>query len=238
MKKLFFAICFNICLLGIANAKITPISGYTNITQQIVGNKEDAIKEVDREEFAEFLDKRFKSAKKASKKEINKTTSHIGNEIEQLKKEDDGGKNFFREIYERAIKNIKKPAITHRDDVAIEEDLKAMVRSESSDKLNEQTQQWRNPLVPMVTTFLPPYNIPTEVPAIEHIPYLMNNIEILPTGMIMFEETIVVVANGQKLKSGLTKILPSTISDRKRKSQHIDYTIIKPAPDYDAGLSS
>ena len=48
MKKLFFAICFNICLLGIANAKITPISGYTNITQQIVGNKEDAIKEVDR----------------------------------------------------------------------------------------------------------------------------------------------------------------------------------------------
>ena len=82
------------------------ISGYTNITQQIVGNKEDAIKEVDREEFAEFLDKRFKSAKKASKKEINKTTSHIGNEIEQLKKEDDGGKNFFREIYEKAIKNI------------------------------------------------------------------------------------------------------------------------------------
>ncbi len=225
MKKLFFTICFNICLFGIANAKITPISGYTNITQQVVGNKDEAVKEVDTKEFAEFLDIRFKNAKKANKKEINKTSSNAQQEIQQIQKED-GGKNFFQNIYENALKRIRKKSDESRDDVAFEDDLKAMLDAEGSNQIEEQTKQWRNSIVPMITALLPPYDTPTEVPAIEHIPYLMNDIEILPSGMVMFEETVVVVANGQKLKSGLTKILPSQRMDKNGKTQNIDYTII------------
>ena len=69
MKKLFFAICFNICLYSTVFAKITPISGYVNINQQVVGNKEASIKEVDRQEFSKFVAERFKNAKKAKKEE-------------------------------------------------------------------------------------------------------------------------------------------------------------------------
>lgn len=233
MKKLFFAICFNICIFGTSNAKITPISGYTNITQEIVGNKEDAIKEIDREEFTIFLNNRFKNATKANKNDINKTTSSINTEMEKIQKKD-GGKSFFQNLYDKALKRINKPSDEYRDDIAFEDDLNALLQDElSNHQIEEQTNTWRNPLVPMVTAVLPPYDTPTEVPAIEHIPYLTNNIEILPSGMVMFEETVVVVANGQKLKSGLTKILPSKIADNRGNTQNIDYTIIDVSINYE-----
>ena len=117
MKKLFFAICFNICIFGTSNAKITPISGYTNITQEIVGNKEDAIKEIDREEFTIFLNNRFKNATKANKNDINKTTSSINTEMEKIQKKD-GGKSFFQNLYDKALKRINKPSDEDRDDIA------------------------------------------------------------------------------------------------------------------------
>ena len=60
----------------------------------------------------------------------------------------------------------------------------------------------------------------------EHIPYLMTNIEILPDGIIKFTDTIVVVANGKKLRNGLTKILPRDIVSRNSESHPIDYTLI------------
>ena len=224
MKKLFFAIYFSVCIFGIANAKITPVSGYTHITPEVVGNKENAIKEIDAEEFTDFLEKRFKSARKVNKKEINKTTSSIRDELKQLNKSDDG-ENFFQNIYNKALKRINKPSDEQRDDVVVEDDLMDLIQN-TTNGIDEQTKQWQNSVVPMVTAYLPPYNTPTEVPAIEHIPYLMNNIEVLPSGMVLFEETVVVVANGQKLKSGLTKILPSTMSNKKGRTQNIDYTII------------
>ena len=62
MKKLFFAICINFCLFGISDARITPINGYPNIKQEIVGNKDEATREVDAKEFSEFLSKRIKNA--------------------------------------------------------------------------------------------------------------------------------------------------------------------------------
>ena len=225
MKKLFFAIYFCIGLLEIANAKITPVSGYTHFTPEVVGNKEDSIKEADLEEFTELLDKRFKNARKVSKEHINKTISHSDDGIKKVQ-QDNNEKNFFQNIYEKALSRISKHSDEYREDMAIKKDLDEIQQKDLNKLLNEQNEKLHNPSIPMVTAFLPPYNTPTEVPAIEHIPYLMNNIEILPGGMVMFEETVVVVANRQKLKSGLTKILPAKITDKKRKTQHIDYTIV------------
>ena len=85
MKKLFFAICFNICLLGSVSAKITPISGFVNMQREIVGDKANSVKEVDRDDFSEFVSKRFKSAKKADKREINNSVS-FGGSVEAMQK--------------------------------------------------------------------------------------------------------------------------------------------------------
>ena len=104
--------------------------------------------------------------------------------------------------------------------------MENQLQEDITEEIEKQTSEWKQSPLPMVTTLLPPDNIPVDVPAIEHIPYLKNNIEILSNGMVKFEETIVVVANGQKLKSGLTKILPSKIFAKDGKSKNIDYSII------------
>lgn len=226
MKKLFFAICFNICLYSTVFAKITPISGYVNINQQVVGNKETSIKEVDRQEFSKFVAERFKNAKKAKKEEINRTTSIAESNIAIMQRKENE-KNLFQKIYEKAVRRVNKPSDEVREDVADQEDLEQMLIKEvESNNIEERTKKWMDPSIPMITAYLPPYDTPVRVPAIEHIPYLMNNIEILPNGMVKFEETIVVVANAQKLKSGLTKILPAKILSKKGAFQNVDYSII------------
>ena len=230
MKKVVLVLCFNICLLGHAFAKITPISGYTNLTREIVGDRSEAVKEVDREEFSLYISERLKKAKKVKAEEINKNISVAESEAQKtMRKESE--KNFFQKIYDKAIRRINAPSNEQRDDVAQEDEyIDALSNINSQEEVityvDEQTKKWHDLSIPTVTAVLPPDNIAVSVPAVEHIPYLMNNIEILPNGMIKFEETVVVVANGQKLKSGLTKILPSKYFNLKGKAQSIDYSII------------
>lgn len=227
MKKLFCALCFNLCLFSNVYAKITPISGFVNMQREIVGDRDNSVKEVNRDEFSEFLSRRFKSAKKVAKNEINNMVSFGNGGVEAMQKKENE-KNFFQKLYEKALKRINEPSDEIRDDMASQEEIENLLMQEETkdDNVDEQTKKWRDASIPTVTAYLPPYNTPTTVPAIEHIPYLMNNIEILPNGMVKFEETVVVVANAQKLKSGLTKILPSKILNQSGASQNVDYTII------------
>ena len=234
MKKLFFAICFNLIFFCVAEARITPVSGYTNIKQEIIGEKDPVIKNIDREEVAEFILERFKTAEKIKKEDVNRTVSHVESRLETMQKQEDA-KNFFQKVYEKAIKKINEPADVERNDVSdeiLEAEFNKRIIAETAKKyapsqVSEEVKQWNSIGVPVISTLLPPYNIPVHVPAIEHIPLLMNNIDVLSNGMIKFEETVVVVADNQKLKSGLTKILPSRIINEKGKVQNIDYSIIE-----------
>ncbi len=223
MKKLFFAICINICLFGVSYSKITPISGYSNIKQEIIGNKEDAVKEINLEEMSEFLSERLKNAQKVKAEDINRNMAVIESDIERHQRKE-REKNFFQKVYEKTIRKIKTPSDKIREDVV--EETKDVSKEEFVTEIEEQKNKWNDLSIPTIPVLLPDSNIPVDVPAIEHIPYLKNNIEILPNGMVKFEEVIVVVANGQKLKSGLTKILPSKIFNKQQKPQNIDYSII------------
>ena len=213
MRKLFFAICCNLCVLSAAYARITPISGYVNVTPQVVGDKNNAIKEVNKDEFSLFLKERFNKAQKAREGDVNKTSSVVESKIEQMRKKE-SEKGFFEKVYERAVSKINHPSDEVRDDMAQDENADMNLGINPEDiiaEIDSQNRQWKEQALPHVMAYLPFSDEPVKVPAIEHIPYLMNNIEVLPNGMVKFEETVVVVANGQKLNSGLTKILPSKI---------------------------
>ena len=219
MRKLFFAICFNLLLCLPVLAKVTPVSGYDNIPAmpQDTENKAPEVHDVEFDDFKHFIQERFTTAPKADSASINKNIGYLPSLTrQQMEKENDKG--IFQKIYEQALERIITTPAQSREDVA---DNQA-----DTPEVSVQEQNWETPDVPVITAYLPPHNTPFTIPALEHIPYLMNSIEVLPSGLVKFEETIVVVSNGNKLKRGLTKILPLYVYDSKGNSQKLDYSIL------------
>lgn len=125
-------------------------------------------------------------------------------------------KGTFQKIYEEAMQR----ATAGEQYQGQREDL-AAISADMADTREQQQQEWDVPDFPVINALLPPDNRREVVPAREHIPYLMTNIEILSNGMTKFNETVVVVANGNKLRHGLTKALPKYIYSRENKPQKL-----------------
>ena len=110
-------------------------------------------------------------------------------------------KPFFDRIYEEAIKRSAEistePASEQLDPRILQPELRQ--------KQQEETDQ-----LPMLSILLPPFDEKVSVPPFEHIPYLFTRIEVLPDGLVKFDETIMVVANNQKLRYPLAKALPTS----------------------------
>lgn len=217
MKKLFFAICFNLMFITTVCARITPISGYENIKPQQQQNQTPEIKVVDYDEFKDFIQERFSKAQKANKASLNKNFDYVKTSLQQHQAEE-SQKGFFEKIYDQALARVKNTTQIERQDVVQSTVFQRTV--------TEQEKDWNQSNIPTISANLPPYYTSFTIPALEHIPYLMNSIEILPNGLVKFEETITVVANGQKLKEGLTKILPLKTYSPEGKSKYLDYSII------------
>ncbi len=220
MKKLFFAICFSLFLYPqLSRGRVTPISGFENIPpQQNTPAKEPEVKEVEFNDFKEFLEERFRQAPKADRSTINQTFGYLPSPFAQQMQEE-SKKGFFQKIYEQALERASLPKTPERKDVA-----PAFLADNNN--VSKQYDDWQDADFPLITAHLPPDGSPATIPALEHIPYLMNSIEVLPSGLVKFEETIVVVADGQKLRQGLTKILPLYIYDANGSRQKLDYSII------------
>lgn len=220
MRKLFFAICFNLLLCGVCLARITPISEYDGITQQKPQKTVSVIREVSYQKFKEFFKNSLKKATLADPNNINRQVSYIPSQL-QIEKEEEKQKSFFDKIYEQAIARVSN----QEQSAHARQDIAPFTKPSTADVASQQSD-WSNNNIPTIQVFLPPKNTPFSVPAKEHIPYLMNMIEVLPSGLVKFEETIVVVANGQKLKGGLTKILPLKVFNPDGKEKKLDYSII------------
>lgn len=78
----------------------------------------------------------------------------------------------------------------------------------------------------MLSILLPPFDEKVSVPPFEHIPYLFTRIEVLPDGLVKFDETIMVVANNQKLRYPLAKALPTYMVDRNGNGHKIEASLI------------
>ena len=217
MRKIFLIIFFSFFIANICYGRIVPLSEYGEITAQKPQEGPLEVKEMNFDDFKEFIEERFEKVIPADENNINKNVSYVPSQ-EALDAQQENEKGFFEKIYDQAIARVSKQEEVSRDDVANQADIV---------DVEEQNEAWQSPEVPSIVAYLPPNDTAFTIPALEHIPYFMNFIEILPSGLVKFQETVVVVANGQKLKKGLTKILPSRIYDAEGDSKKLDYSIIQ-----------
>ena len=118
-------------------------------------------------------------------------------------------KSTFQKIYEDAIKRIENE---DRSPVAAPAPFPSEIRHSAP--------------VDAIDILLPPLNERVRVPAFEHIPYLFSQIEVLPDGLIKVEETVIVIANGIKLKTPLVLPIPSRVFSRDGKARNTDASLI------------
>lgn len=217
MKKFFIAICFVLFAFDSVDAHITPIGDYRGSLKKSPNNTTAQVKVVDYDEFSSFLEKQLKKAHVASPQTLHSSNTSRGKSRIEIEKEKQNNKSIFEKIYDSAMARATKAAIPQKNDVVTNEVSVASV--------GKQKKQWQNPQVPSIMIPLPPHGRKAKVPAQEHIPYSMTVLEVLNNGLTKIKETVVVLANGKKLKSDLTKILPLAIYDGNKK-QMLDYSII------------
>ncbi len=220
MRKLFFAICFNFIFVCNLFAKVTPISGYEGISFQNPNQQGPAkVHEVDAAEFKDFLEQRFSEAQKIDVKDLNKNFSIVRDDAEK-QKDASSEKSIFENLYEQALSRLSSSQENAREEIV-------STSAQAVPDVAAQEQSWQQQSnVPMIVAYLPPNNTPEYVPAMEHIPYFMSLLEVLPSGMVKITETVTVVANGYKLKKGLSKKLPLYVNTVSGKRQKLDYSII------------
>ena len=219
MKKLFFAICFSLLYANIPQAKVTEIFDQSQMPKAEMPKPSPMkVHTISEDELVDFLDERLKKTFIQPKNEVKTNASDVQLSDTTLQAQKEAQKGIFQKIYDNALKRVDKQlSQPQRNDLAT---------PQQNDTSSQQQKLWNQPNIPSIQIALPPSGKTTRVPAMEHIPYLMTNIEILPDGIIKFTDTILVVANGKKLRNGLTKILPKEIFSRNNESHPISYTLI------------
>lgn len=228
MRKLFFAICF----ISAATFSFSAISAVSTLSDtemnQHVAKKTDPFQPVagmpdpdNTEEVISFFRKRFQNAnvsKLEQMGDLSKSTAiniqHSKEYIENLQKEK---KSTFEKIYEQAMQRISG------------ENPSATGQSQTIFYSYNQPSVVEKDVLPsdlaVVNVTLPNGNN-IIAPAMEHVPYLLTSINILPTGLIQIDEEITVIANNQKLSNGLVKILPKFSKSRTGIKKKLDIDLL------------
>lgn len=249
MRKLFLAICFSLCFLPETGfAAVRTMSNLTEaqkdagsknqlqMSQELMAEKQ-YFRNMNQEQMMEYLKDRLfhvvtteleKSDGLGGDGAINIQKSELQQELEAQNK-----KSIFEKIYDRAMNNLinitePRPATK----MYIDEDNKNMRPQAADDAEKMQMQQeamrqsWLNSNVQMIDVELPPYNQKTLVPAQEHIPYLFSRIELLPDGLTKITDTIIVVANGEKIKESIQRTFPKFVFDREGTRQKVEFNLL------------
>ncbi|MBR1600957.1 MAG: DUF2207 domain-containing protein [Alphaproteobacteria bacterium] len=230
MKKLFFTICFTICSIWAisSEARVQSIVGPIQTPPQpqaeinpVPNNLPDPNNE---EEVRAFFKKRLaEAARSIVKKDVDLTSVNSVNivhspEYYEAKKEQN--KPFFQKIYEKALSSI------HQDEEVFSDNTYSSDGYEAEDKqiaetatrfftLQQEETEIQRPQVPTVALTLPSGRR-ILAPAKEHIPYFLSYINIQANGYIKIEDTVVVIANGQKFNSALQRIFPKYADKNQR----------------------
>ncbi len=240
MKKLFLSICF-----------ISAVSCFQNIRAEIINV--DSPAEIqkremtpppaaedprlpdlsDQDSVAEFIKKRFQNDNliidaSFDEESLSKASSlNIQHSEEYIKQIEEGQKSTFEKIYDNALRRMSREE--QEQNLSAEKDRKILLWNNRSERQTQKRQSsaGQKPDFPVIDITLPDNKTKIMVPALEHIPYMFSDIEILPTGQINIEETIMVVANGKKLRNGLSRALPIYARSRTGKIKPIDYNLGK-----------
>ena len=225
MKKLLI---FCWCLLAchsLANAAIREVSSPESATiesNNIPAPSVALASPLDRFEsesdFKKYLIERLKSV---AITQYDKDSGSFGGSATSVVEDKIPGVNvekpFFDRIYEEAIKRSAQP--------------QNVQTSNQLDPKMLQPELWqknRQQLDPLnsITISIPPFADKVSVPTAEHIPYLFTKIEVLKSGLVRFDETVVVVADNKKLKYPLVKALPAYMVDRNAKAHKIEPSLL------------
>ena len=228
MKKLFFAICFT-SLLSFTTISFAKVTQMLDAADMHKTPKEILLPEVeglpdpnDQEAVFNFFKKRFQTASFSSAEslgDVTKTNSmdvqHSQEYIEEMAQEK---KSTFEKIYETAMQRISE------ENLSGQPSSQTIFYTEATDK-NVEMAKLNTPDIPVVNVTLPT-GTQIVAPAREHIPYMLTSINILPTGLIQIDEEITVIANNQKLKNGVVKILPKFSTSRSKVKKKLDIDLL------------
>ncbi len=217
MKKFFLALCLILWESGFSSAKIVEISDQSAAPrpQQQVQNEKPKVKSMSQEELRRFLEERVKTTVIEDADQVSSASISSVSSPEVQKAREEQNKSEFQKIYEQALAKVVMPQRPAE-----------VLLPGTAPQISSQQQNWQKPDFPVIEAVLPDSPEKVLIPAREHIPYLMTQIDILPEGTVKFEETVTVVANGDKISTLIHKSLPDAILLRDGSRQNIDYTFI------------
>lgn len=221
MKKIFFAICFIGYALSFASAKADVLTveqaAEQNVEPKPIDNTLEGMPDPnDLKAVQAFFKERLKTvnvSKASELGDLNKSNAmDIQHSAEYIQALEQQNKSVFEKIYDEALKRLdQKQEEGFSPDTIFYEEVKQ----------NMQNMASPLPDVAVVSVTLP-NGKKVLAPAKEHIPYLLVSYQILPTGMVEVDEEVVVIANGEKLKNGLIKTMPSTTTSRTHVTKKLE----------------
>lgn len=231
MNKLFLAICFSIFAFNAKAATVeikdvNTVRPQEQVTDSSVFLPDNMPNPDDTEEVIAFFKERFKNASVSHANELgdlNQSDSidvqHSSEYIAQMQEQ---RKSTFEKIYDAAMGRIS--GNRSADDAHAPTTFYELAPEEQTRMISELSQSD----IPLVNVVLPTGK-KIVAPAREHVPYLLATLNILPSGLIQVQEDITVVANGQKLKHGLTKVLPKYSTSRAGVKKKLDIQLLSVA---------
>lgn len=229
MKKLFLTICFSLACLGATSgyARIVEMKDIDSVPKEPAPLNlptPDGLPDPDNtEEVVEFFRERFKNASVSrieDFEDINQSNAvNIQHSAEYIRQMQEEKKSTFEKIYDQAMGRIS--------DTAQNEAVVTGTRffELAPEKNQNDAAELQRPDVPVVNAVLPTGR-KILVPAREHIPYLLSSFNILPTGLIQVTEDMTVVANGEKLKNGVIKVIPKYSESRAGIRKKLDIQLL------------
>lgn len=228
MNRLFFTICFIICSNMIAatsqariesivgTPKLPPVTSFDTVPNNMPDPKNE-------EEVREFFKKRLaEAARSVVSEDVDLTSINSVNVIhskEYYDIKEEQKKPFYQKIYEKAISSLNNDESSEG-----QTDSPDSFLFPSDDQVAQEATRFftieekeiaPRPQVPTVALNLPSGRR-ILAPAREHIPYFLSYIDIQANGYIKVEDTIVVVANGNKFASALQRTFPKYAADNQR----------------------
>ena len=229
MKKFFLILILSLCCaVQTVDSRTTEMNNIEELRSKRAETKEVNIvpaRNIETvEDYKDYIKERFQKAEMADFEEGEDLTSmnsmNVQHSQEYIAQMHENEKGVFEKIYDAAIARLTSEEETNRSDV-FDGGNTPFYR-----EVNETEQRViQAPDIPTVEVVLPTGKT-VLAPAAEHIPYLFDNIEIMPTGLIKIDETVVVVANGQKLAGGLTRMLPKQSVSRDGARHKINYELL------------
>lgn len=224
MRKLFFAICF-IISTSTAHAATQEFRDEIEMQQhnadrgrQMPKAAEDSAIPASYEEFRDFISERAQTVAQMPMETIMQSSTMNTIDNSEYIASQNQEKSTFEKIYEGAMERLNLLENQKPQDLI---NTPALIPLKPIG--NKEKEEWKNPEFDVVNITLPTgQNI--LAPAKEHIPYMTSKIDILPNGIVHIVETVNLIANGQKLKYGLSKALPKySVSREGTKNATIPY---------------